>query len=151
MAEMECLAASFSSLFLYTWNLLHLLKSTFSKLAILLSVFVWYLHNAGWHSISLGAAVLLLLQLWTICSSTNWELAHFSGASALPFGPIGVVALLGASWPFGPLSRIAVFGHDAGLEGHWQRLLRAQAGDDKMKLKYFKVLERYMFNKPSPG
>lgn len=95
-----------------------------------LSNFVQYLHNAGWNSISLGAAGLLLLQLWTVTSLTTWELAHFSGANALSIGPVGVIALLGASRPFRPFSHIAIFSHDAGLEGDWQYLLRAQAGDE---------------------
>lgn len=106
-------------------------------------VFVWYLHNAGWHSVSLRNAGLFLLQLWTICPSTNWKLAHFSGANALPLRPIGVIALLGASWPFRPLSHITVFGHDTGLEGHWQCLLRAQAKEHKSNVRY-EILPKHL-------
>jgi len=94
---------------------------------------VGYLHDAGRHSVPLGAAGLLLLQLWTIGSAIDRKLAYFLGADALPLGPVGVVALLGASRPFRPISHVAVFGHDAGLEGDQQRLLRAQAGEEKTK------------------
>lgn len=98
--------------------------------------FTQYLHDAGWHSVSLWTTRLLFLQLWTIGPSTNWKLADFSRSSALSFGPIGLVTLLGASWPFRPLSDIAVFGNDAGLESHWHFLLGAQTGErtrNKMK------------------
>ena len=87
-----------------------------------------YSHDAGGHAVPGGAAGLLLLQLRTVRSSVDGELAHLPGAGALPFGPVGVVALLGAGGPLGPLGHVAVFGHDAGLEGDRQRLLGAEAG-----------------------
>lgn len=87
-----------------------------------------YVRDAGVDSISLGAAGLCLLQLWTGCPTTYWELADLPAASALTFGPIGVIARLGADRPFRPLSHDTVFGHDAGLEVHWCGLLRAHAG-----------------------
>lgn len=90
-----------------------------------------YLHDAGQHSVSLWTTRLLFLQLWTIGPSTNWKLANFSCSSALSFGPVGLVALLGASWPFRPLSDIAVFGNDAGLESHWHFLLGAQTEEGR--------------------
>lgn len=87
-----------------------------------------YVQDAGVHAISLGAAGLCLLQLWTGCPTTHWELADPSAASALSFGPVGVVAVLGADCPLGPLAHHAVLGQDAGLEGDRGGLLRAHAG-----------------------
>lgn len=86
-----------------------------------------YVRDAGVHAVSLGAAGLCLLQLWTGCPTAYWELAEPSGARALSLGPVGVVAVLGAGGPFGPLAHHAVFGHDAGLEGERRGLLRAHA------------------------
>lgn len=86
-----------------------------------------YLRNAGWYHVTLGGAGLLLLQLWTIYSSTHRELGHFSSASPHRLGTGEVIALLGASRPFGPFSHITVFGYHTSLEGHRQSLLRAQA------------------------
>lgn len=97
-----------------------------------------YLHDAGRHSVSLWTTGLLFLQLWTIGPSTNRKLANFSRSSALSFGPVGLVALLGASWPFRPLGDIAVFGNDAGLESHWHFLLGAQTEEGRRnKMKTF--------------
>lgn len=92
-----------------------------------------YILDAGLHAISLGAAGLGLLQLWTGCPTTYWELADPSAAGALSFGPIGVVAVLGAGGPFGPLAHHAVLGHDAGLEGERCGLLGAHAGGKDVK------------------
>lgn len=95
-----------------------------------------YIHDAGVYAVSLGAAGLCLLQLWTDLPTSHWELADPSAASTLSFGPIGIVTVLGADSPLGPLAHHAVFGYDAGLEGDWGSLLRAHAGGHEKIISY---------------
>lgn len=94
-----------------------------------------HIHDAGADSFSLWAAGLRLLQRRTGCSTTYWELADPPAASALSFGTVGVIAVLGAGGPFGPLTQDTVFGHDTGLEGYWCSLLRAHAGHTRRQTK----------------
>lgn len=92
-----------------------------------------HLHNTRWHRFSFRTACLVLFQFRTLGPSSNGELTHFSRAGPLTLGPVGVIALLRASRPFRPVGRVAVFGYDARLVGHWQRLMRTQAGNDTGK------------------
>lgn len=86
------------------------------------------LHSAGWGPVP-GAARLLLLQLRALGAvAAHRELAHPPGAHTLALGSVGVVALLGAGRPVGPTAHLTVLGHDAGLVGHRQAVLGAQAG-----------------------
>lgn len=86
--------------------------------------------RTGGYSISLRHTGLFFLKFWTLLLAANRKLPDEPSSHAGAFRGCRVMARFWAGAPLWPLGHLALLGHHAGLEGHWQLLLLAEAANE---------------------